>query len=296
MMSRVGVLLPIARDLLQHAKTYEEFTRRRAQKYTEFAFDYAPADLAAYYRHLLPTDRLNTYAACTGASGAVVQVVKTDRDFVHVLASWRATAGGPAQVSLGKLDVSGATLLGPAPATLQAQPVGMLLARNLDADLRLSTSAGTESLSLWVPRFIASPRVEPAEGNCADAGKVVRALFRQTLRRDPKSTELSADIALLKNGSNSVRQLGERVVLSDEYQKRFASGKELDNVLQGLYTRVLGRESDAKGLSSNKARFRDAAFPTIAITFFENAEYERRFGEWTVPGTPSSVRYCPAPK
>lgn len=295
MLSRSGVLLPIARDLLQHAKNYEEFSSRRAQKYTELAFDYPMADLAAYYRRLLPTERLNRYETCTGASGALVQVVKADRDFVQVLLSWHAPAGGPAQVALGKLDISGATLLGAAPATLQAQPVSVMLARNLDADLRLSAGAGTEPVSLWVPRFIASPGAEPAEANCAAAGKVVRLLFRQTLRREPKSAELAAQTALLNNGDNSVRQLGERIVLSDEFQKKFASGKQLEDVLEALYERVLARDSDTKGLASNKARFRDAAFATVAITFFENAEYERRFGEWTVPGAPPSVRYCPAP-
>jgi len=293
MLSRSGVLLPIARDLLQHAKNYEEFSSRRAQKYTELAFNYPQADLAAYYRHVLPTERLNRYEACTGATGPVLQVVRADRDFVQVLASWRAPASGPAQVSVGKLNISGATLLGSAPATLQAQPADMMLSRDLDADLRLSASDG--SFSLWVPRFIATPRAEPAEASCADAGKVVRALFRQILRRDPKPAELTVQTALLKNGDNSVRQLGERIVLSDEYQKKFASGKELEDVLEGLYKRVLARAGDSKGLASNKSRFRDAAFSTVAITFFENAEYERRFGEWTVPGAPSSVRYCRTP-
>jgi hypothetical protein len=243
----------------------------------------------------LPTARFDRYAACTGATGAVVQVVRADRDFVHVLASWRAPARGPAQVPIGKLNISGATLLGSAPATLQAQPVSMMLSRNLDADLRLSASAGTGSFSLWVPRFIASPRAEPVEAGCADAGKVVRALFRQILRREPKPAELTAQTALLKNDDNSVRQLGERIVLSDEYQKKFASGKELEDVLEALYKSVLARAGDSKGLASNKTRFRDAAFSTVAITFFENAEYERRFGEWTVPGAPSSVRYCRTP-
>jgi hypothetical protein len=296
-MKHLGVPLPIASDLLLHAQDYDEFSARRAQKYAEFGFNYSLVDLATYFRRLLPTDRLKAYNACTGASGFVAQVVRADRDFVQVLASWRASSDGPTQVRVDNVTVTGAALLGTAPKTLGAQPVTLVFSRNLDADLRVSATAATQPISLWVPRLVgASTFPEPADAACADASKVVRALFRQTLGREPKSAELAAQVALLKNGSNSVRQLAERDVLSEEYQKKFAKGNELEGALKNLYVHVLARESDSKGLANNKAQFRNAPFANIVMTFFRTAEYQSRFGQWTVPSAPPSVRYCAAPK
>ena len=292
-----GVLLPIASDSLQHAKDYSEFDEARAQKYAELRFDYPLADLAAYYRRLLPTERLNTYNACAGAIGFVAQVVNADQDFVEVLASWRATAAGPAQVPIANITVTGATLIGGAPSTLQTPPVPLIFLRNLGADLRLSGTVAALPVAVWVPRFLEGATLpEPVEAPCADAGKVVRALFRQTLGREPKPSELTAQKALLTNGGNSVRQLAERAVLSEEYQKKFAKDKELEETLQGLYTHVLARAGDAKGLANNKAQFRGAPFAHIVMRFFRTAEYQRSFGEWSVPGAPPLARYCPAPK
>jgi len=292
-MKHLGVLLPIASDLLQHANGYEEFSRRRAQKTSELGFDYPAADLAAYYRRLLPADRLSAYNACTGVSGFVAQVVKADRDFVVMMLSWRASAGAPTQAPVQQFAVTGAVLIGAVPAALQAQPARLVFSRNLDSDLRFSASVAAQPVAVWVPRFVGAPVfAEPADAACADAGKVVRALYRQLLGRDAKPAELATQTALLKERTNSVRQLAERLVLSDEYQKKFAGGAELDVTLQALYAHVLAREGDAKGLAANKAHLRNAGFAAAAITYFENAEYQRRFGAWTVPGAPPAARYC----
>jgi len=184
-------------------------------------------------------------------------------------------------------------LIGTVPAALQAQPVRLVFSRNLDSDLRFSASVAAQPVAVWVPRFVGAPVfAEPADAACADAGKVVRALYRQLLGRDAKPAELATQTALLKERTNSVRQLAERVVLSDEYQKKFADGGELDATLQTLYAHVLAREGDAKGLAANKAHLRNAGFAAIAISYFENAEYQRRFGAWTVPGAPPTARYC----
>jgi len=297
-LAHAGVRLPIASQLLLHARDYEDFSAQRAQQYAQHHFDYANADLAAYFHSLLPAQRFDSYAGCVGASGFTVRIVKVDRDFVEMLASWRPREGGPAQVPVSRFAATGAVLLGVAPTTLGAQPATLLFSRELDADLRVTAQVAGAPAAAWAPRFIAQANSDetPASATCADAAKIVRAIFRQTLQREPKAGELATQTALLKTNRNSVRQLVERLVMGDEYQRKFVRGKDIEALLEGLYQHVLARDSDEKGLTSNKARFRNAAYPAIAVTFFENAEYVRRFGEWAVPATTVSARYCAAPK
>lgn len=296
-MARIEVQLPIARDLLQHSKTYDEFASKRAQKYAEYAFDYAPADLMQYFRRLLPAQRLDAYNGCVGVSGFQARVTKANRDFVEVALSWRAPKGAPPpQVPLAKFAVTGGTLLGSPPAALQAQPATLFFARNLDVDLRLSATLGGEAQTVLVPRYIPTPAKDAANATCASTEKVVRALFRQTLERDPKPAELTAQMAMLDKHSNSVRQLVQRAVLSAEYEKKFAKGQPLEKQLGGFYRHVLARDADENGLKGNAGRFRNAAFAPIALTFLESYEYSKRFGEWTVPGNPAALRYCASAK
>ena len=120
----------------------------------------------------------------------------------------------------------------------------------------------------------------------------MRALYRQLLEREPTPGERAAQSAWLKSGANNVSQLAARLVLGEEYEKRFVRGKTFDDVLLGLYRHALARIPDEKGLKSNQAQFRNATFPTIALAFLDNGEYERRFGEWNVPGEPMTMRYC----
>ena len=292
-----GIRLPIASQLLLHARDFEDFSAQRAQQYAQHHFDYANADLATYVHSLMPAQRLDSYAACAGASGFTTRIVKVDRDFVEILASWRASEGGPAQVPVSRFATTGAMLLGNPPVMLQAQPATLLFGRELDADLHVTAQVAGAAAAAMVPRFIpAAGRDEAADRGCADGAKIVRAIFRQMLQREPKATELATQTALLSSGRNSVRQLVERVVLGDEYRKKFVRGKDIEALLEGLYQHVLARDSDEKGLASNKARFQNAAYPAIAITFFENAEYVRRFGEWSVPAAAPAAHYCATPR
>jgi hypothetical protein len=211
-----------------------------------------------------------------------------------MLVSWHATAGETPTVSVKDFAVTGANLLGAAPVTLGASPVALLFLRNLDVDLHWSATTGDRSSGELIPRFLpTAPAAKPAGATCADAGKVTRSLLQQLLERDARPGELPAQSALLKKHSNSVRQLAERSVLGEEYRRKFVTGKKLEEVIAGLYQRVLGRKGDANGVASNKVRFRNGDFASAALTFFRNAEYDRSFGDWTVPGT--TVAYCPAP-
>jgi hypothetical protein len=296
-MARIEVQLPIARDLLQHSKTYDEFASKRAQKYAEYAFDYAPADLMQYFRRLLPAQRLDAYnRACADAGPFQARVTKANRDFVEMALTWRASKDAPGQAPLAHLAVSGATLLGATPAQLQAQPATLFFARNLDADLRLSATVAGEAQTVLVPRYIATPGPALDTGQCASAEKVVRAVFRLTLERDPKPAELAAQAALLNQHSNSVRQLVQHAVLSAEYEKKFVKGKPVERQLAGYYRHVFARAADENGLQGNADRFRNAASTAIAMTFLESPEYQSRFSESMVPGTPPALRYCAAAK
>lgn len=296
-LAHVGIRLPMASHLLQYSKTYDEFSSGRAQKYTERGFNYPEPDLAAYYRRLLPAQRFSAYNACRRATGFAARIVEASRDVVQVVASWSPPQGGSAQAPITAFAVAGADLIGTSPASLQTQAT-FLFVRHRNADLRWSAKVDGEPVAFWVPRFIAAPYTpEPAAPvHCAEAAKVVRALFRQTLEREPKPAELAASTAMLKSGDNSVSQVATRIVLGEEYGKRFAQGKTLDDVLQGLYKHVFARPPSVKGLTSNRTQFRDAAFQTIALAFFEGGEYDRRFGEWNVPGDPPTISYCAAQK
>jgi hypothetical protein len=286
-LSHAGIPLPIAGDLLLHAATFDDFATLRAQHYTERHFDYPLPDLAGYFQRVLPTERFDAFLSCVGASGLAAHITKADHDLVAIELSWHAPKDEPAQVVLGKLAVSGGTLLGTAPTLL---PATLLLVRNLDVDLRVAVAVNGKQETVFVPRYVSADQQFDAErGACTSAPKVVRALYRQLLEREPTVNALATN---LSNGTNSVRQLAERLVLGGEYERRFAKGKSTHEVLLGLYRRVLARDADEAGLATNEKRLGKASFTTIAMTFFENAEYARRFGDWSVPGT-AAVAYCP---
>jgi len=293
-LSHLEVQLPIARDLLRSAEDFDSFRNKRDQAYVQYAFAYDQGRLRDYFAQLLPLARADAYDACRHSSGLTVRIVRADRDVAQMLVSWHATAGETPTVSLKDFAVTGASLVGAAPVTLGASPVALLFLRNLDVDLRWTATTGSRSSSEWIPRFLpTAPATRPAGATCADADKVTRSLLKHLLERDAKPAELAAQSALLKKHSNSVRQLAERAVLGEEYRRKFVTGKDLEEVIAGLYQRVLGRKGDAKGIASNKVRFRNADFASAALTFFRNAEYDRSFGDWTVPDT--TVAYCPAP-
>lgn len=288
-LSHAGIPLPIASDLLLHATRFDDFAAARAQRYAEYHFTYPAEELAGYFERQLPKQRYDLRLACVGASGFVAHVAKADRDLVRIELDWRAPKGDSARAQLGKLTVSGGTLLGAKPTGL---PATVVLVRNLDADLRVSMTADGKQETVFVPRYIhASSRFRAQTGSCADAQKIVRALYRQLLERDPAVDEVATLSAALTTGGNNVRQLAERLVLGGEYERRFAKGKSTHELLLGLYRHVLVRDADEAGLTVNEKRLDKASFTTIAATFFENAEYAQRFGDWAVPGT-AAVAYC----
>lgn len=294
-LKHLEVQLPIARDLLRSAEDFDSFRSKRDQVYADHAFHYELGELRDYFAHQLPTTRADAYDACRGASGLTSRIVRADRDIVEIVVSWRAAAGAPPTVSLRDAAVTGAVLVGAQPANLGISGATLLFLRDLDADLRWTAKTHDQSVSVWIPRFIsAGPSAKPQTAGCADASKVARALTQHFLERDAKPAEVSAQAALLAGHRNSVRQLAERVVLGEEYRKRFVAGKDLEAILDDLYRRVLARKGDSNGLASNKARFRKADFATAALTFFRNAEYDHNFGDWAVPG--AQIAYCPAQK
>jgi hypothetical protein len=289
-----GTALPIATDLLHTSATYADFQSKREHAYAEHQFHYTQADLAGFFARLLPQRNFATYNHCTGNTGVHARFTRADHDFVELVLDGGAPTATHADTRITQLSVSGAELHGPAPASLDGNAVTLLFIRNLNKDFRFSADIGGAPLPVFAPRYLASgPDKAAANAQCASAGKVAQAIYRQILDRKAEPAELAHLVSRLENGSNDVRQLAERAVLGSEYAKKFMQGKSEEDVLRGLYRHVLARDSDAGGLNSNVRKLRGVDPAHMAIDYFRSYEYTSRFGEWAVPGTAPLIRYCP---
>src|SRR5262249_10216834 len=129
----VGLLLPIARELLLSSETYAEFESKRSEKFRAHAFDYPPTDLAVYFARLLPEQRRTHLAECANTTGFQARIAKADRDFVALELGWRPAQGPVAVAAATKIGTTGGVLRSPAPSKLDASAkTELLFVRNLN--------------------------------------------------------------------------------------------------------------------------------------------------------------------
>jgi hypothetical protein len=291
--THLGLDLPIASALLLASATYDEFNAKREQKYQEYHFKYPAIELSNYYTQVLPEPRASAYDQCTRVPGFHAQITKTDRDFVEVQVSWRA-AGPASDAVIAKTVVEGGAADSAMPTKLKpAQKTRLLFTRNLDKEFRFTAAVNGAAVSLFTPRYMnAEPAVAASTARCANAAKVVHAVYRQILETDIEPAQLPHVTSLLDNNVNSVRQLVERLLIGADYTRKFVKEKSDLDTLRALYRHVLARESDAAGLTYNSTQLRTLGFQETALAFAQGNEYQQRFGEWGVPGTTPPIKYC----
>jgi hypothetical protein len=286
-----GIKLPIAGPLLHASATYADLASKREQTFAQYRFEHTAADLAAFYRHLLPAQRFTAYARCSDVRDTQARIVLADHDFIKLVFDEDFVSSANADVA--QFSVSGADLQGSTPAHIERNGSAWLFVRHQNQDFRVAATVGSAPLQVFVPRYIAAaPEPSPASARCASADKVGQALYRQLLARSATPTELAHMAARLHDGTNTVQQLAEQVALSGEFEKKFVQGKSQEGALGELYRRVLAREADADGLAYHVRALRGIKPAHLATEYFRNVEYTQRFGEWIVPGPAPLIRYC----
>lgn len=290
----LGLDLPIAKELLQASVGYDEFDQRRKKKLAEYQFSYSSIELAKYYTQMLPEPRASQYAQCIHAAGLHVRITKSNRDFVELIIGWRPEAGASAEASLAQAVVTGGQLQGSLPTNLaSAGDLTLSYIRDLGKEFRFAPNTGAAEAAVFVPRYMNSePSVVASTAQCASAAKVVRATYQQVLQKPIPLALLSKQAALLTHNVNSVRQLVERFANGSDYTERFVQGKSREEVLRGYYRHILAREPDAAGLAYNANLIQSLGHAKIAVQFAQGQEYQRRFGQWIVPGEPARLKYC----
>lgn len=122
---------------------------------------------------------------------------------------------------------------------------------------------------------------QPADGS---AREVVRAIYQQILKRDPDAAGSTHYVALLENGTATVRSIVADLLQSDEWRIRFIEGRSDRDVYFSLYECALARAPDLSGLNYLTAWGSDAGWPPLIAGFVEGPEYRGRFGDDIVPG------------
>jgi phycobilisome linker polypeptide len=123
----------------------------------------------------------------------------------------------------------------------------------------------------------------------------VQILYRRLLGRDPDPQAVH-DLTLLaeRQGIGAVAEL---IVRSPEYDQRVGTsglpGRNLEpyqDAVRVLYRHVLARTPDPVGAQALAERAATSGFNAVADQLVASPEYQRSFGDDTVPGTRS--RYC----
>ena len=99
----------------------------------------------------------------------------------------------------------------------------------------------------------------------------------------------------LKSGQTSVRELVRAVAKSTEHHERFMSGNDGEaraNMVNFLYKHLLGRTADPTGMRTHLVALNRSGVDPVIDSLINSDEYQRGFGEDTVPG--ARLRYCGA--
>src|SRR6187401_619072 len=144
-------------------------------------------------------------------------------------------------------------------------------------------------LAVLVSALTVIPSLAVAQQPCTmDARQVIEQVYRQVLER---SADPSASVWLdhLSRGA-TVREIVRAIGKSPEHLRRVGS-QDRDDMVVDVYRHLLNRRPDPEALNyaGILASMRGSA--SLIDQIVDSSEYRQRFGEWSVPGSSSSVRY-----
>lgn len=114
------------------------------------------------------------------------------------------------------------------------------------------------------------------------AVEVITAVYKQVLGRDPDVSGLLGYAQRLQEGE-TVQAVVLELALSEEFRHRaIDSAGSTTAAVVNCYERLLARAPDEEGLM-NLALAAEQSWEPVLVGFVESAEYEQRFGPFTIP-------------
>jgi hypothetical protein len=154
--------------------------------------------------------------------------------------------------------------------------------------IQLEVRAGAMSAraNAHVPRVFG-----PAHGSrgvaCEDTVGIVEAAYRQLLGQDADPAGLARHVERLEAGVETVQDLIRSLAISSTFHRTIITpglqAGGVNEALKAAYRRILGRELDSDGATTQPAAIRDAGWAKILASMVASPEYRSAFQADTVP-------------
>lgn len=129
--------------------------------------------------------------------------------------------------------------------------------------------------------------VELIPGDCdSKKEEVIRAVYRQTLGNAyvMESERQVVAESQFKLGEISVREMIRRIAKSDLYRSRFFDSCARYRYIELAFRHLLGRApADFEEMRGHAERLDTKGYENDIDSFLDSEEYQKTFGEWTVP-------------
>src|SRR5437868_5148841 len=110
------------------------------------------------------------------------------------------------------------------------------------------------------------------------AEEIVRAAYRQLLKREVETTGLEIYTSVLSSGAISVGDLIKQLLHSDEWKGRFIEGRSPPEIVAALYDCALARAPDRAAWKQFVAGGASTDWGTAMDQLVNSQEYGDRFG------------------
>ena len=133
-------------------------------------------------------------------------------------------------------------------------------------------------------KSVATPRHQKEEGGARlSAEEIVRAAYRQVLKREVEAAGLHVYASVLTSGAISVGDLVRQLLHSDEWKGRFIEGRSRPQIVAALYDCALARAPDRAAWNQFVAGGASTDWEAAMDQLVTSQEYGDRFGTDSVP-------------
>jgi hypothetical protein len=133
-------------------------------------------------------------------------------------------------------------------------------------------------------KSVATPRHQKEEGGARlSAEEIVRAAYRQVLKREVEAAGLHVYASVLTSGAISVGDLVRQLLHSDEWKGRFIEGRSRPQIVAALYDCALARAPDRAAWNQFVAGGASTDWEAAMDQLVNSPEYRDRFGTDKVP-------------
>lgn len=120
----------------------------------------------------------------------------------------------------------------------------------------------------------------------ADINEIVSAIYVQVLGREPDNGGHAIWSEYIRQHRASTKTVIKQFALSDEFLMMLERQESKETAVRLIYRRLLAREPDANEIAKSMSTADSRGLRTLILNLLNSAEYDKKFGECSVPGEP----------